>query len=336
VSDTLSPINFKIYRKNLLVKYLYPHWISQVWHLYKIIKEEKIELIQVGQVLPCGTAVLIINKFLKIPYIVYTHGLDILGPQKYPRKKKLIIKILSNAEKVISNSEFTKNEVEKLGIQKEKIKVVYPSVEIFEHNVEQATIDLKKKYNLSDKKILLTVCRLVERKGVDLVISALEKFGDQLKDLVYVVIGDGPKKKDLEQMSKNLPQIIFTGQVSDDELSALYKMSDIFILTPKKSEFDAEGFGIVYIEASSYGKAMIGSNIGGVVESIKNGTTGILVEPDNVNEIGNAIVKLFNNDELRNRLGRQGKERAEREFSTKKQMESFLKILDIVESISSI
>ncbi|MFH1565142.1 MAG: glycosyltransferase family 4 protein [bacterium] len=371
VSDDLDPVNFKIYRKNLLVKYLYPHWLPMVWHLCRIIKREKIELVQAGQVLPCGAAVFLIGKFFNIPYAVYTHGLDILGPQKNFRKKKLMIKILRNAEKVISNSEFTKNEVAKLGIERDRIFVVYPSVSLRRSpltgdcggafnlvdkqnppptpsaggglnppspplrkggilkshqppfakggNIEE----LRKKYNLGEKKILLSVCRLVERKGVDLVISALVNFSEELRDVVYIVVGDGPKMEDLKRLSASegwqLP-IIFTGRISDEELDLWYRMCDVFILTPKKSEFDVEGFGIVYAEASSYSKPVIGSRLAGICEAVQDGVTGVLVEPDNIEEIGQAIVELFNDEELRERLGRQGGERARMEFCVEEQM----------------
>ncbi|MFH1187347.1 MAG: glycosyltransferase family 4 protein [bacterium] len=345
-------IEFKIYRKNLLSSFLYPHWLPMVWNLRKIIKKEKIELVQAGQVLPCGTAAFLVNKFFNIPYIVYTHGLDILGPQKSLRKKKLMVKILRNAEKVISNSEFTKNEVVKLGIDKERVFVVYPSVDLVDQQnpppppaggpsvggglnppnpplrkggddaPAPCEVDnLRKKYNLDDKKILLSVCRLVERKGVDLVISVLAKFSEELKDMVYVVIGDGPKMEDLKKIPIGCPQVVFAGRVSDEELDLWYRACDVFILTPKKSEFDVEGFGIVYAEAGSYSKPVIGSKLAGTCEAVKDGVTGILVEPDNVEQIGKAIVGLFNDEELREKLGRQGRERVEGEFGVEKMME---------------
>lgn len=386
----LTGNEIKVYRGNLLVRYLYPHWLPMVLHLRKTVKKEKIELIQVGQVLPCGTAAFLINKFFKIPYIVYTHGLDILGPQKNSRKKKLMIKILSNAEKVVSNSEFTKNEVVKLGIERGKVFVVYPGVKTPQppfgkggkiqippspplgkggdlDPVLSKIEELKKKYNLSDKKILLSVCRLVERKGIDSVISALGKFKEELKDVVYVVVGDGPKMEDLKklcishfkspqpaspiesrtgfakggtiksphpsasesgQLPAGYPKIVFTGRVSDEELDLWYRMCDVFILIPKKSDFDVEGFGIVYAEASSYSKPVIGSDFAGTREAVENGVTGILVEPENVEQIGKAIVELFNDEDLRERLGRQGRERVEREFGIEGQMERVREVIE--------
>jgi phosphatidylinositol alpha-1,6-mannosyltransferase len=349
-----SLLQCRIYRRKLLTKLIWPHWLPMVWHLWRVIKKEKIELIQVGQVLPCGTAVMIINKLLKIPYIVYTHGLDILNQPKGSKQYKLKQLILTEAQKVISNSEFVKNEVVKMGIERDKVEVVYPSVTPPAPPIRGATkrsspirgatkrsSPIRGATNvppliggagggvdLQNKKILLTVCRLVERKGVDLVIQALSKISEQVQDLVYVVVGDGSQKENLEKFgSESGVEIIFTGRISDEELSAWYKICDAFILTPKKSESDVEGFGIVYLEANSYSKPVIGSRVGGVVEAIQNGVSGILVEPDNVEEIGQAIVKLFSDDELREKLGRQGRERVERDFSFEQQIKWLKQVL---------
>jgi len=327
--------NFKVYRRNLLSKLIWPHWLPMFLHLWRIIKKENIKLIQVGQVLPCGTAALIIKKIFKIPYIVYTHGLDILGPQKNPRKLKLMKKILKEAEHIVSNSNFTKNEVIKLGIEESKVVVVYPSVQNQESRIKNQELlnNIKNKYNLNNKKVLLTVCRLVKRKGVDHVLDALRQVGEKLQDVVYVVVGDGLERERLEQQAEALrapnglsEPVIFAGRVSDEELKAWYIIADVLILTPQKSDYDVEGFGIVYIEANSYGKPVIGSKLSGIVEAIEDRVSGILVD-SNVKEIGQAIVQLFNDEELRERLGKQGRERAHREFNIDRQMDRLKKVL---------
>jgi phosphatidylinositol alpha-1,6-mannosyltransferase len=327
-------VQYKIYRQNLIVNYFFPKWLPMIWWTWQIVRKEKIELIQVGQVLPCGTVALMLKKILKIPYVVYTHGLDILLAKKNSRKKRLMKKILNNADKIISNSEFVKNEVVKLGIEQEKVVVVYPTIQIGQNqesrskNLSRLDVDQEKiqeKYGLFGKKILLSVCRLVDRKGIDLVILALEKIQNQIPDLVYVVVGDGPKKAELEKLAgKN---IIFTGRVDDEELSVLYSLADVFILTPKKSDYDIEGFGIVYLEANSYGKPVIGSKMSGIEEAVADGVSGILIEPDNIEQISEAILKLYNDEELRKKLGEQGKNRVERDFLMENQIQKIKKML---------
>lgn len=325
----------KIIRKPLIanIPFLWPKWLFLLYYTGKIIQKEKIEMIQVGQILPLGTVALIFKKLFKIPYIVYTYGMDITIPQRSGRKLKLIRAILKNSYKVVTISRFTRGELLKLGVDEKKILMVFPGPNITPAILnEELKEEIVQKFNLINKKILLTVGRLVERKGQDMVIKSLPKVLKEIPNIVYIIIGTGPNEYNLLRLVESLNlqnQVIFLKDISNEELAVFYQICDIFIMPTREivATKDVEGFGIVFLEAGSFGKPVIGGRSGGVEEAIVDKVTGILVDPLNQEEIIDWIIKLFRDKNYMNQLGVQAQERIKREFAWAKQGEKIKEIL---------
>lgn len=289
-------------------------WMSSIKFISEVIKNHDIELLQVGQILPLGTVALALKAKYKIPYIFYAHGLDITLPQNIYRKKKLMRKIIANARGIVANSNFTKDELVKLGANPEKIIVVYPCPNLEPEQISEWMIkELKSNYELNDKKIILTVGRLVQRKGHDMVIKALPDILKRVPEAIYVIVGDGPYQKKLERMVGDMKlgdHVKFIGAIPDNQLEAFYEMCDVFVMPCRQlKNGDVEGFGIAYLEANAFGKSVIGGRSGGVPEAILDNRTGILVDPTDEAEIANETIKLLQNKALAERLGIQGLER---------------------------
>src|SRR3989344_293024 len=321
-----------VIRRLLLFKsnLIWPKWLPLLWQIWKIVRQNKIKLIQVGQILPVGTAVYILNKFLKIPYMVYCHGMDVMMAAQSLRKKILARKILKNAEFIAANSEFTKEKILEYGVRPQDVAVVYPcpNMRLFRKVTPQEIDALKNKYNLRGKKIILTAGRLVERKGHDVVLGALHKLKESVPEAHYVIIGEGPMEEAVKQMVKTLgleDSVSLIGKVSDYELAAWYEICDVFVMISRqlKNE-DAEGFGIVYLEANMFGKPVIAGKSGGVAEAVLDNETGILVEPTDQYEIISAMEKLLKNPEEARQLGENGRRRVENEFQWEKQAEPLI------------
>lgn len=321
-----SNSKLKIVNQSLFYKYFWPRWLKLFFIVRKLIKQEKYDLIWSGQILPVGTVCYLINKFYNIPYFVSTHGMDIMLPQKSARKKKLMTKVLQAAKFITANSRFTQKQLVKLGIDANKIEVIYPCANIssksqtssFSEDQSNKIQVIKDKYGLNDKKILLTVGRLVKRKGQDMIIEAVNQLKNQYPDLMYLIVGDGPERENFQLSIANFQlqdQVIIINDVGDDDLPLYYQLADIFIMPSRDIEGDAEGFGIVYLEAASFGLAVIAGKSGGTGEAVVDGKTGILVNPENVEEIKSAIVNLLENEPYRKQLGRNGKIRGEKEFN---------------------
>lgn len=323
--------DYKIYRKNLISHLpIWPKWLPAIYHTFQVIKKDKPDLILVGQILPLGTVALAIKKLTGLNYFVSCHGMDILLAQKTKRKKWLTNLIIKNSQHIIVNGQFTKKEIEKLGIGENKITVIYPCPNIHDLQLTTNNKQLNKKFNLSNKKVLLTVGRLVERKGQDQVIKALPEVIKSFPEVVYLIIGSGPYQSELEKLAKELnleDKIIFAGELSDNEARECYKMADIFVMPSRQIAGDVEGFGIVYLESASFGLPVIAGRSGGVSEAILNGQTGILVNPEDIKEIAQAIIKLLADEDLAKKMGQTGKKRVEKEFQWIKQTAKLKELL---------
>lgn len=330
--DFDSKQNFKICRKRFFFpRFIKPGWLSMIRNCLRIAKEEKIELIQCGQCYPTGLAGLYTKKRLSIPYIVYIHGLDLIGFLGDEVRERRIKAILENADKIVANSNYTKDLILKLGDFSEKIEVINPALDLKKYS-EIDKAKARAKLGLKDQKIILTVGRLVKRKGVDMAIKSLSKVCNKVSDILYVIVGSGPYEKELKNLVKKFKledKVRFEDRVEDKVLPYYYAACDIFCMPSRfvKEEGSVEGFGIVYLEASLYGKPVIGGKTGGVEDAVIDGETGLLVDPENVNEIAQALIKLLTDQELSNKLGVQGRERVLREFDWDKQIEKVKDLL---------
>lgn len=267
----------------------WPKWLPLLWIVPFWKYKTNSSISAAGEILPVGTALMIMRYCFGWPYIVFLHGLDIQLAKSTAWKKWLSKKILTKSELIIVNSNFTKKLVLDLKISPKSVAVVYPvvsSASVNKYTVEE----LITKYKLSGKRIILTVARLVKRKGIDDVMQALAAIKDEIGNFIYVVVGEGSLKDDLlnEARQHNIP-VLFPGSINDSDLAAWYEICDLFVLTPKQDKTDVEGFGIVYLEAQSHSKPVIGTNVGGVPEAV--GDAGVILNSSL--EISSAIKKVL-------------------------------------------
>jgi phosphatidylinositol alpha-1,6-mannosyltransferase len=151
------------------------------------------------------------------------------------------------------------------------------------------------RFRLGSRRILLTLARLDERKGQDMMIRAIPKILEAVPDLAYLVVGEGNMMERLWKLVSELrleSTVLFTGGVSDDDVLEYYRTCDVFL------------------EAGACGKAVIGGKAGGVPDAIRDGETGFLVDGTSVDAIAAACIKLFEDRELRDRFGANGLEHA--------------------------
>lgn len=164
----------------------------------------------------------------------------------------------------------------------------------------------------SDKVVLVTVGRLHPRKGQRRVIEALSALPPQTAQKVeYWIVGRsmrGGYEAELRQHARQCPvPVTFFGNIDNDDLELIYGRADIFAMTSLTAGKSLEGFGIAYLEASSFGLPVIGHKIGGVAEAVRHGETGLLVSPDDTAGLTAAIEKLVLDRDLRAQLGANGR-----------------------------
>lgn len=311
----------------LLSRFVWPRWLRLINKMWRVCRAQGCEIVIAGQVLPVGTAAYVLWRLTGIPYIVQVYGMDVALAKQSGRKRTLARKVLRNARYVIANSQATARQVADFGVEQAMIKVIYPIPEVGAASAEIAEA-LRKRHHLDAKKIVLTVGRLVARKGHDQVIAAMPVVLEEVRDVVYVVVGDGPERAKLEASAKSLGvRVVFTGRVSDDEKFAWLSLCDVFVMPSRQTPDDVEGFGMVYLEAGAFSKPVIAGNTGGMTEAVEDSKTGLLVDADSVEAIAQAIKNILTDEVLARTLGMAGKRDMESKWSWKKEMDKLKQCL---------
>jgi phosphatidylinositol alpha-1,6-mannosyltransferase len=199
------------------------------------------------------------------------------------------------------------------------IAVVNPGVDTrFFVDKDESAREVRSRLGLHNNLVMLSIGRLVERKGHDVALRAFARVLEDHPDLRYVVAGDGPERDRLGRIAAQEgiePYVVFCGSLPDTALPAYYAMADFFIMVSRHlvDRGDVEGFGIVYLEANAAGLPVIAGRSGGSSDAVEHGVNGLLIDdPLSVEEIARAISSFCDDTEGRQRLGRQGKERARR------------------------
>jgi phosphatidylinositol alpha-1,6-mannosyltransferase len=182
-------------------------------------------------------------------------------------------------------------------------------------SLDQAKAEL----GLQGKRVILSLARLVKRKGQHLVIKALARMND-LDNIVYVVAGKGSYEAALKELVKRLGlhhHVRFVGFVPEKDKVKYFQACDIYTMPSKSEEAmgDVEGFGLTYLEANACGKPVIGGRQGGCREAVADGQSGLLVDPDSEEQMAAALDRLLRDDTLYQQLSQQGLKRARELFS---------------------
>lgn len=278
--------------------------LKSIW----ILLTQKIDVIylQDGLLAPLG----LILKIFRKSIIITIYGLDITYKNKF--YQFLIPRYVRQLNKIICISSAAKQECLERSIPENKIVVVPSGIpdKFYVGKDKRATsVQLEKKFNISlkDKKIILSVGRLVERKGLHWFIEqVIPKLISQRKDFIYLIAGEGFFRKKIEDIIQNkelYDYIKLLGEADDKKLRLLYNSADIFVMPNIPVEGDMEGLGIVILEAASCGLPVVASNLEGIKDAIKNGKNGFLVESRNADEFVRVINELLENNKKREELG---------------------------------
>ncbi len=271
-------------------------------------------------------------------YLVVVHGSEILQLENRKMLGWLATKVFTGAEMVVANSNYTRELLASVEVPSEKIIVVNPPIDLDGYDEGIDTAFVREKYALTGKRVILTVGRLVKRKGYKEVVEVLAQSKVAYPDLVYVLVGDGECRKELECLISSYglwDRVRMTGAVSHTELQQLYKLCEIFITPSHEVNGDVEGFGIALLEAGVFSKPVIAGRSGGVEDAVVDWETGLLVNPHNVEDIKQKLHLLLEDRGLRGRLGRNGRDRVVRQFGLRKQSERLEHILRCGEETSA-
>lgn len=291
-----------------LVQTPWPHW----WPMVSFMRELRLreyDSLFVSQALPCGTAAWFARQTGGLPYSVLLHGLDLRLALRSKRKSWLLRRVLRCAKTVLANSQVVADEIHAFD-SKIKPIVLTPGVEDMKFPEREPA---RHALGIQDGTFqLLCVTRLVQRKGIDRLMEAMQLVPN---DVHLTVIGDGQDRERLLKIAEPLGErVSFLHEADDETRNSWYAASDAFALPVRDEGIDVEGFGIVFLEAALAGLPSIAGKSGGVIEAVVHESTGLLVEPNNPQAIAGAIERLRADKALCKRLGEAGRQRALKDF----------------------
>jgi len=251
------------------------------------------------------------SHVLKLDYVLFAYGYEFEKVKASPFMRRLYLRIYARSKHVITCSENVKTRLTDFGVPAEKITNLYPAVDLEKYRVVNVPGEFIEKHGLKSKRVLLTVGRLVKRKGHDYVIRAVANLLKDYPDLVYCIVGIGQDAERLHALVAELglkENVKFMGKLPEEDLIYMYNLCDVFLMPSREIEAGGhiEGFGIVFLEANACGKPVIGGNSGGVVEAVRDGETGLLADPHSQEDIEAKLRYLLERPDEIERMGAEG------------------------------
>ncbi|MBD2245409.1 glycosyltransferase family 4 protein [Nostoc sp. FACHB-888] len=258
--------------------------------VFRIIRANpKFDLIVCGHLYMLPLAWLV-KLWIKAPILLEIYGIEAWKPHN-----SLVNYCLSRVDCVVSISQITLDRFQSWANIPKVQQFLLPNAIVLEqYGHDEKNAQLISQYELKDKIVLMTLGRLdsYERcKGFDEVIEVLPKLSEIIPNLVYLIVGEGSDRERLEQKVRSLnlqEKVIFTGFISEAEKADHYRLADVYAMPSK-----GEGFGFVFLEAMACGIPVVASKVDGSREAVRNGLLGILVNPDDLEEVKAGILEAL-------------------------------------------
>ena len=278
----------------------------------------RFDAVHAGRVLPEGLVAWLVARLIGRPLVIYSHGEE-LTTWRHAMKMRAMVWTYRHGDRVIANSEFTRDELVKLGVAPGKIALLYPGVDVDRFRPGLPYHDLRVGIGLAaGEKLIVSVGRLSRRKGFDQVIRSLPILLQRGLAVHYAVIGIGEDREYLQALAGELKvsdSVHFLGHVSSSDLPRWYNAADVAAMPNRDIDGDTEGFGMVFLEAAACAKPTVAGLAGGTGAAVIDGVTGLRVDGASTEAVANALGRLLADSDLARRLGEQGHARALREFS---------------------
>jgi phosphatidylinositol alpha-1,6-mannosyltransferase len=262
--------------------------------------------------------------------VVFVHGLEVTRWGSGPKHGAMLAAFRA-ADLCLGVSRFSADLLIEAGIARERVQVLNNGVDTaFFHPVtageELAKVhELRRQLGGEERVVILTLARVIERKGQDMVIRALADLAVRRPEIArrarYVIAGRGPEGE-LERLQRLADElgvadgVLFWGFVAAEEMRIFYNACDIYVMASRVVEGqDVEGFGITFLEAAACAKPVIGGRSGGVPDAIADEETGFLVSPDDPRELAERLERLIADSDLRRRMGEAGLSRVRERFT---------------------
>jgi phosphatidylinositol alpha-1,6-mannosyltransferase len=284
------------------------------------VAEHEIDLVLFDPALPLG----LLGPRIGVPYGVVLHGAEVTVPGRLPGSRAVLRRVLGGAALVISAGAYPAAEARRAApALTAHVVDVPPGVDataVTPLKAPERRAARVKQGLPTHGPLVVSVSRLVPRKGMDVLIEAANRLAPSYPDLTLAIAGDGRERGRLDRLAaRSTLDVKVLGRVSDDDRAALLGAADVFVMACRNRwlGLEQEGFGIVFLEAAAAGVPQIAGASGGAPEAVLHGVTGLVVDhPDDPGEVAEALRALLADPTRRRRMGRAARTRVAESFDT--------------------
>ncbi|MEV4743804.1 glycosyltransferase family 4 protein [Streptomyces sp. NPDC049555] len=280
----------------------------------ELLREHGCSSVWFGAAAPLGLMAPALRRAGARRIVGTTHGHE-AGWAQLPGARQLLRRIGEGTDTLTYLGEYTRSRIAAAVTDEAAARMVQlpPGVDEKTFHPASGGAEVRARLGLADRPVVVCVSRLVPRKGQDTLIEAMPRILAAVPDAVLLVVGGGPYEGDLRKLAAErgvADAVRFTGAVPWEELPAHYGAGDVFAMPcrTRRGGLDVEGLGIVYLEASATGLPVVAGDSGGAPDAVLEGETGYVVRGGSAAQAAERIVTLLRDPELRERMGRRGRE----------------------------
>jgi phosphatidylinositol alpha-1,6-mannosyltransferase len=284
----------------------------------RCVRDNGIDMVLLDPALPLG----LLGPHLGVPYGVVLHGAEVTVPGRLPGSRAALARVLRGARLVVSAGSYPAAEARRAapGLAATVVEIppgvdtgAIAPMKAAERRAARARLGLP-----AGGPLVVSVSRLVPRKGMDVLIGAATRLAPSFPDLVLAIGGEGREQSHLQRLAADSPvDVRVLGRVSDEDRAALLGAADVFVMACRSRwlGLEQEGFGIVFLEAAAAGVPQVAGASGGASEAVLDGVTGLVVDaPGDPGAVAEALRSLLRDPTRRRRMGRAARARVEESF----------------------
>ncbi len=276
-------------------------FVAEFFSTWQQVRKLKPDLIYAHWFTPQALTGALVSKITGVPLVFDTQASDAIVLKKLPLARKTVAAVCRIAYAYTAPSQQTADKLLFFATSKTEAMITnklhmvpYGTTPV---PINRSTIDrVQKKYGLSGKKILYFIGRLVDRKGVDVLIKAFSDISKQDNSLVLVIVGDGQNRREFEDLAESLhiaDRVIFAGFLIGEERYALLELADVGVVPSVNVGDQAEGLPVVFMEGVTYGKAMVISDATGAHEVVQDGKNAFIAKAGSVSDLEEKLLQAF-------------------------------------------
>ena len=296
------------------------------------IRTRKLNKVWFGAAAPLAFSARWLRKSGAEHIVALTHGHEVWWSKVWPFS--WVMKEIARSIDVATYlGDFTRSAIAPRFSDPKKLIKIAPGIDT-EHFKPRDTEELRRTLGLADRPTIISVGRLVHRKGQDRLLEALPRIVERFPNATLIFVGDGPHRDHLDSLVKRFKlerNVLFIGRIQYAELPEYIALGDVFAMPSRSRLFglEVEGLGIVYLEASACGIPVVGGASGGAPDAVRHGETGYVVDGNDVGEISERIIQLLEDNYLRESMGSAGRQWAVEEWGWQRWSEAFNRALKI-------